>query len=497
MQQDVLIELKHISKTFANVRALNDVGFSIKSGSVHALMGENGAGKSTLIKILTGVYTPDEGAEIVIDNKCLRNLTPIEAVKNGIAVTYQDFSLFPNLTVIENIGISKEIEKNHKVISWKTMREAASKALERIDAHIDMDAQLGLLSAAKQQLVAIARALVYNAKLLILDEPTSTLSSNEVKNLLNIIFKLKEQGISILFISHKIEEVFEVADQITVLRDGNYIGTYDKNMVSQDDIISFMVGRKVQYIRQAPQGKNQKVALEIKNFSKKGNFADISFKLYYGEILALTGLVGAGRTEVCQAIYGITKPDSGQILLEGEPVKIKNAEDATRKGIAFVPEDRRTQGLVIGKSIQENITLTVLKKMRNRACLLDYKKEKQCAQEYVERLKIKPGIISMPAGNLSGGNQQRVVIAKCLAAAPKVLIIDEPTNGIDIGAKQEIHALLRELADQGMAIIMISSELPEVLAISNRILVMRRGRISGEFSGEEATQNSIMRKAIL
>lgn len=346
MQQDVLIELKHISKTFANVRALNDVGFSIKSGSVHALMGENGAGKSTLIKILTGVYTPDEGAEIVIDNKCLRNLTPIEAVKNGIAVTYQDFSLFPNLTVIENIGISKEIEKNHKVISWKTMREAASKALERIDAHIDMDAQLGLLSAAKQQLVAIARALVYNAKLLILDEPTSTLSSNEVKNLLNIIFKLKEQGISILFISHKIEEVFEVADQITVLRDGNYIGTYDKNMVSQDDIISFMVGRKVQYIRQAPQGKNQKVALEIKNFSKKGNFADISFKLYYGEILALTGLVGAGRTEVCQAIYGITKPDSGQILLEGEPVKIKNAEDATRKGIAFVPEDRRTQGLL-------------------------------------------------------------------------------------------------------------------------------------------------------
>lgn len=497
VQQDVLIELKHISKTFASVHALSDVGFAIKKGSVHALMGENGAGKSTLIKILTGVYSPDAGAEIRIDGKVLSNLTPIDAVKNGIAVTYQDFSLFPNLTVAENIGISAEIEKNHQIISWKSMREVAAKALKRIDAQIDLDAQLGLLSAAKQQLVAIARALVYNAKLLILDEPTSTLSSNEVKNLLKIISKLKEEGIAILFISHKIEEVFEIADQITVLRDGCYIGTYEKEEISSDAIISYMVGRKVQYTRNPPKGKSKSAVLEVRNLSKKGNFANISFTLYRGEILALTGLVGAGRTELCQSIYGITRPDSGEILLEGKTVNIHCAEDAAQKGIAFVPEDRRTQGLVTSKSIQDNITITILRRMRNRAGFLDSTRERRCAEEYIGRLKIRPGIASMPAGNLSGGNQQRVVIAKCLAAQPKVLIIDEPTNGIDIGAKQEIHELLRELADQGMAIIMISSELPEVLAISNRILVMRRGRISGELSGDDATQNSIMHKAIL
>lgn len=497
MSNEYLLTLEHISKTFSSVKALDNVGFSVKKGVIHALMGENGAGKSTLIKILTGVYTPDSGAKITIEGKTFSSMNPMLSVRSGITVTYQDFSLFPNLTVVENIAIISELEQGAKVIDWKVMRRKAKAAMERMGISIDMDAQLGALSAAKQQLVAITRALVYRAKLLILDEPTSTLSAKEVESLIKIIHKLRDDGISILFISHKLDEVFAVAQQITVLRDGSFIGTYDTDKITQNDIIEHMVGRKVQYIRNAPKHPSDEVVLEVKNLSKKGNFADISFQLHKGEILALTGLVGAGRTELCEAVYGISRPDSGEILYEGKPVVIANSRAASRLGIALVPEDRRTQGLVIQKSIKDNITISVLEKLRNHFGLIRSKKEKELADGYIEQLKIKPAIASNTSGNLSGGNQQRVVIARCLALHPKVLIIDEPTNGIDIGAKQEIHNLLTQLAQQGMAIIMISSELPEVLAVANRILVMRRGRIVWEFKGEEATQSAIMHKAIL
>lgn len=497
MDNEYLLTLEHISKAFSSVKALDDVGFSVKKGVIHALMGENGAGKSTLIKILTGVYTPDFGAKITIDGKTFSSMNPMLSVRSGIAVTYQDFSLFPNLTVVENIAISRELERGAKVIDWKVMRKEAKAAMERMGISIDMDAQLGTLSAAKQQLVAITRALVYRAKLLILDEPTSTLSTKEVENLIKIIRKLRDDGISILFISHKLDEVFAVAQQITVLRDGTFIGTYDTDQITQNDIIEHMVGRKVQYIRNAPKNPSDEVVLEVKNLSKKGNFADISFQLHKGEILALTGLVGAGRTELCETVYGIKRPDSGEILYEGKPAVIANSQEASRMGIALVPEDRRTQGLVIQKSVKDNITISVLDKLKNRFGLIRRKKEKELADSYIEQLKIKPAIAVNASGNLSGGNQQRVVIARCLALQPKVLIIDEPTNGIDIGAKQEIHDLLTQLAQQGMAIIMISSELPEVLAVANRVLVMRRGRIVWEFQGEEATQSAIMHKAIL
>lgn len=496
-ENSTLLELKHISKTFASVQALKDVGFSVEKGVVHALMGENGAGKSTLIKILSGVYQPDPGAEIQVDGRRVETLDPLTAVKYGIAVTYQDFSLFPNLTVMENIAISAQVEKNARVLNWQQMRKTARAAMDRIGVSIDLDTQLGTLSAARQQLVAISRALVYDAKLLILDEPTSTLSANEVRNLFEIIRALRDGGMSILFISHKLDEVFEISDKITVLRDGTYVGTYDKGAVTSDEIISHMVGRKVQYSRNAPTNPRDEVVLEVRDLSKKGNYADISFRLRKGEILAFTGLVGAGRTELCQSIYGITQPDSGAILLDGREVTIRSAEEATGMGIAFVPEDRRTQGLVTRKSIRENISISVLDKLRDRLGLIDGSRERELVEGYIDQLRIKPGIPELQAGNLSGGNQQRVVIAKCLALNPKVLIIDEPTNGIDIGAKQEIHTLLRELADQGMAIIMISSELPEAISISNRILVMRRGRIAAEFSGDNVTQSEIMRKAIL
>ncbi len=443
------------------------------------------------------MYTPDEGAEITIDGQTFRSLTPIESVRHGIAVTYQDFSLFPNLSVAENISISGEIEKNTSVLNWKEIRATAKAALDKVGLPLNLDTRLGSLSTAKQQMVAIARALVYNAKLLILDEPTSTLSANEVQALFAVIKNLKSQGLSILFISHKIDEVFAISDRITVLRDGTFIGTEDVSETTPNAIIEKMVGRSVQYERNAVDNSFDEVVLQVEHLSKQGNYHDISFALKKGEILAFTGLVGAGRTELCQSLYGITRPDSGKIIFRGKEVVIKNSEHATRLGIAFVPEDRRTQGLVTRKTVADNISFSILDRLTNKLGLLRKSAERKVAVEFIDRLRIKPPLPGLIAGNLSGGNQQRVVIAKCLATQPAVLIIDEPTNGIDIGAKQEIHELLKNLSVQGMSIIMISSELPEVLAISNRVLVMRRGRIVDQFDGDKATQSGIMHKAIL
>ena len=358
--EDIVIALQHISKTFASVKALNDVGFSICAGEVHALMGENGAGKSTLIKVLTGVYEPDTGAEIQVGAERFTQLTPLEAVKKGIAVTYQDFSLFPNLTVAENISISSEVEKNTGILSWRRMRDNAREVMEKMKIDIDPDAQLGALSAAKQQLVAIARALVHDAKLLILDEPTSALSANEVDKLFGIIDQLRKQGLAILFVSHKIDEVFRISDRITVLRDGTYIGTYPVQEVTPDDIINRMVGRNVEYERCTSENVKENVLLEVRGLTKAGNYKDINFRLHEGEILGITGLVGAGRTEVCQSIYGITTPDSGEIFISGHQVKVTDTKRGTQLGIAFVPEDRREQGLVTKKSIKNNLSITVI-----------------------------------------------------------------------------------------------------------------------------------------
>ena len=495
--EDIVIALQHISKTFASVKALNDVGFSICAGEVHALMGENGAGKSTLIKVLTGVYEPDTGAEIQVGAERFTQLTPLEAVKKGIAVTYQDFSLFPNLTVAENISISSEVEKNTGILSWRRMRDNAREVMEKMKIDIDPDAQLGALSAAKQQLVAIARALVHDAKLLILDEPTSALSANEVDKLFGIIDQLRKQGLAILFVSHKIDEVFRISDRITVLRDGTYIGTYPVQEVTPDDIINRMVGRNVEYERCTSENVKENVLLEVRGLTKAGNYKDINFRLHEGEILGRTGLVGAGRTEVCQSIYGITTPDSGEIFISGHQVKVTDTKRGTQLGIAFVPEDRREQGLVTKKSIKNNLSITVIQTVLNRLRMIDDQKETEIAERYLKELEVRPELPQLEAGKLSGGNQQKVVIGKCLAMNPRILIIDEPTNGIDVGAKRKIHQLLKKLAEQGMGIIMVSSELPEVLSVSNRILVMRRGHITGEFQSGEATQEQIMHKAIL
>lgn len=494
--KDNFLCVKSISKTFPGVKALSDVSIEIKKGEIHALTGENGAGKSTLIKILTGVYQPDKGGEIYIFDKKIEFKNPIESQKNGIAVIYQDFSLFSNLTVAENISIGLEIQEKKKIYNWEKSYKRAEEVLKKIEIDIPLDALVGELSIAKQQMIAIARSLVYNANLIIMDEPTAALSKEETKILLELIKKLKKNGISVLFVSHKLDELFEVCDTFSVLRDGVFIGSYKKDEIDEQKLISYMVGRKIIYEKKERVVKGKEL-LKVENLSKKGNFKDISFSLKKGEILGITGIVGAGRTEVFEAIYGITKFDFGEIFLDGEKIKIKTPSDALNYKIAFVPEDRKNLGLILEKSIEDNIVLSSLNKISEILGIINARKKKELCNYWCEKLSVKPFKNLMKTKNLSGGNQQKVVLGKCLSIAPRVLIIDEPTNGIDIGAKTKIHDLLRELADEGVGIIMISSDLAEVLTVSDRILVMRKGRVVGEFNSLEATQEKIINKAIL
>lgn len=497
MGEEQLIRLENVSKTFPGVKALQNISFDIERGEVHALLGENGAGKSTLIKVLAGTHEPDAGSAIYIEGEKVSGLTPITAVHKGIAVTYQDFSLFSNLSVAENIAISTVLEENKTTVDWKKLRSIAQKAIDKIGEKIDIDARLGSFSIAKQQLVAIARALVYDAKLIILDEPTSSLSAGEVENLFKIIDDLKSKGISVLFISHKLDEVFRVADRMTIMRDGQYMGTYKTEDMDRQKVISLMVGRNVEFERHENDAITSEPLLEVKNLSKKGNYADINFTLHKGEILGITGLVGAGRTEMCETIFGVALRDSGEVLLEGKPVAFANTTQAMDAGLAFVPESRQTQGLVLANTVEENITLTILHKITGKLGIIDNKKRHKEALDYIEKLNVKPPYPEMQIAKLSGGNQQKVVVAKWVATEPKLLIIDEPTNGVDVGAKEEIHNILRDLAKRGIGVIMVSSELPEILAVSDRILVMRRGRVVAEFEGSQATQELIMNEAIL
>ncbi len=492
---DVFISLKNVSKTFPGVKALTDINFDVRRGEVHGLIGENGAGKSTLIKVLAGVHEPDPGAEIIIDGERVEHLTPTESMRRGVMVIYQDFSLFPTLTVKENIAFSEQIDKKRRIINWKEIEETSKRALDIMGVDIDLNAKLGSLSTAKQQLVAIARALVYDAKLLVMDEPTSALSSGEVQHLFKIMNDLKARGLGIIFISHKLDELFAICDRMSVIRDGHYIGMRNNGETTTGEIIAMMVGREI--VEEHVSGTNiGDVILEVKNISKRGNYDDVSFTLRKGEVLGITGLVGAGRTETVRALFGLNPPESGEMFLEGKKIAPKSPAEAQELGIAFVPESRLTEGLVLQQDAESNITLSILKNFV-KGGLLDFKARNKRAVELIKQLNVKPPYPAMQISKFSGGNQQKVVVAKWLATNPKVLIVDEPTNGIDIGAKTEIHALLRKLADEGMAVIMVSSELPEILSISDRVLVMRRGRINGEFDGATATQEAIMEKAVM
>lgn len=497
MLSDYILQMKHISKTFPGVKALDDVEIEVKKGEVHALIGENGAGKSTLIKILAGIHKPDPGARFYFEGKEAKITKPIDATLKGVSIIYQDLSLFPNLSVAENIYIGHDSnQKPWKKVKWKNIKQIAEKALKELEVDIDPNKTVEQLSIAQQQLVEIARAVAFDSKLIVMDEPTSALSSSEVEKLYRIVDNLRERGVSIIFISHKLKELFRVADRFTVLRDGKYVGSYDADEIEEATLINLMVGREVSYEKNTENVETGEEIFKVQNFSKAGNFKDISFSLRKGEILGITGLVGSGRTELAQAIFGVNKPDSGELELYGEPIKINSSEEAVKKKVAYIPEARQTQGLVLPQSVINNISLPILDRMKNKFGLLDRKSEVNLANQYVKSLDVRPAIPELPASKLSGGNQQKVVIGKWLSAQPKILIIDEPTNGIDIGAKSEIHKLMRRLAKDGIGVIMISSELPEILAVSDRILVMRQGRIAGELSVEEATQEKIMNYAL-
>ncbi|NLY52498.1 MAG: sugar ABC transporter ATP-binding protein, partial [Firmicutes bacterium] len=389
-----------------------------------------------------------------------------------------------------------EIEEGGSIVDWKEMRVTAQAAIDRLGLDIYLDIRLADLSEANQQLVAIARGLVHDARLLILDEPTSSLSRGEIESLFEVITTLKGEGVSILFISHKLDEIFAISDRITVLRDGQHVGTYPKDELTEEQLISLMVGRKLRYIEYERNPIGSPI-LEVKGLSKQGNFADISFTLHRGEILGITGLVGAGRTEVAQAIFGRLVPDRGEIYLEGRPIKINSTAQAVEAGIAYIPESRQSQGLFLGKTLADNVAVTRLDALVGRFKIIRTDRLAEHVRHWINRLSIRPPYPRMLVDQFSGGNQQKAVLAKWLAYEPKVLIVDEPTNGIDVGAKSEIHQLLRDLAASGIGIIMISSELPEVLAVCDRILVMRRGRIAAEFAREDATQERIMNAAIL
>jgi rhamnose transport system ATP-binding protein len=486
-----IVELRDISKRFGDVVVLHHIDLSLYAGEVHALVGENGAGKSTLVKILAGIYSPD-GGTLLIDAEPVLLHNPADAQRRGIAVIHQQPSLFPDLNVAENVYMGRQPLGPLGRVDWALMYREVNEQLRRLEAHFDARTPVRSLSVADQQLVEIAKALSMQTRLLVMDEPTAALSSREVADLFGIVRHLRSHEVAVLFISHRIEEVFELADRVTVLRDGARILTKVLGELTQAETISAMVGREVSTLYPKQEATIGPVVLEIRGLTRRGEFRDVTFKVCQGEILGFAGLVGAGRTEVARAVFGLTQPDAGTILLDGKPVHFRSPADAMRNGIAYVPEDRYQHGLVREFPIASNVTLPIWRSISNRLGIVDARRERAIATGYFQRLDIRATSIQQLVQALSGGNQQKVVIAKWLATNPRVLILDEPTRGIDIGAKAEVHRLISQLATEGLAIIMISSELPEVLAMSDRILVMHEGSVSGEFKRDEANQESVL-----
>ena len=487
------LELKNITKIFPGVKALDHVQFALKPGEIHALMGENGAGKSTFIKVITGVHRAEEG-EMLLDGKPVRFRNTREAQHAGIAAIYQHVTAYPHLTVAENIFMGHE-KKKHGIIQWRQMYEEADVLLGELNADFHSKMQMGSLSVAQQQMVEIAKALSMNAKIIIMDEPTAALTKRESEELYRITRKLRDEGASIIFISHRFEDMYALASRVTVFRDAQYIGTYDVNGITNADLIKAMVGREISDLFPKPKVELGKEVLRVENLCRTGYFKDVSFGVRRGEIIGMTGLVGARRTEVIQTICGIEKLTSGQIYIEGEPVKITSPTSALHYGIGLLPENRQTEGLILDWGIGRNITLPELKSYVN-GLFLNEKKENECAKTLAERVDTKAVTVFDKASSLSGGNQQKVVVAKALGSDFKVLILDEPTKGVDVGAKAAIYEIMGELAQQGYAIILISSEMPEILGMSDRIVVMCEGRVTGELGRGEATQEKILELAM-
>lgn len=487
MSGHVFFRAKGIKKSFGGVRALKGVDIVIKAGEIHCLAGENGCGKSTLIKIISGVYKADEGT-LEIDGKEYNYITPVQAIKQGIQVIYQDLSIFPNLTVMENLALSMELQRGAKIVNYKNLRRIAEKAISYLNYNVDLNARVGNLSMGDKQMIAICRSLLFNAKLIIMDEPTSSLSKNEVQSLFKVIYKLKDSGIAILFVSHKLDEVFEISDKITIFRNGENVISTNAKEIDSDKFAFYMTGRtfdKKLFDVSATQGPP---LLKVENLTKLNYYKNISFELRRGEILGITGLLGCGRDEIMLSLFGMLPHDSGNIYFDGKEVKLKSIADAKKLGIGYVPFDRISEGMFLSLPIKINILAAKLKQMVKRMNILDKKKILQEVNTWIKKISIVTENTDAAAGTLSGGNQQKVVLARWLATDLSLLILNGPTVGVDIGAKYDIHEILQNLAKQGLAIIIVSDDLPEILSNCSRIIIIKKGEIDGEYSPKDLNE---------
>ncbi|MCQ6558131.1 sugar ABC transporter ATP-binding protein [Paenibacillus mendelii] len=492
---ETILTMSGMTKAYFGVKALDGVSLDIRRGEVHALMGENGAGKSTLMKILTGLVKPDEG-EIVFEGNSVQFANPQAALNLGIAMIHQELNPIPEMTVAENIFLGREPRyPGTPFVNTKKLEAQTRQLLEDFQFRAEPNTKVGQLSIAQKQMLEIIKAISYQAKLIIMDEPTSALSESEVKTLFQTIEKLKRQGVPIIYISHRMEEIFAITDRITVLRDGKLIGVRDTAELDSDGLISMMVGRSLDAIYPKEDAAVGGIVLEVRGLTRRPYFENVSFAVREGEILGIAGLMGAGRSEVMRALFGIDRADSGEVVMAGETVRVRHPSDAIRHGMAFVTEDRKELGLVLSRSIRENMTLASLSKA-SKGPFVSRSAEAAMCDEMTSNIRIKMNRMEQEVLTLSGGNQQKVVIAKWLLTSPKLLILDEPTRGIDVGAKAEIYKMMSKLAQQGLAIIMVSSELPEVLGMSDRILVMGEGEIRGEFARGDITQEQILECAI-
>ena len=488
------LQMRGITKTYPGVRALDNVSFEVAKSEVHALVGENGAGKSTLMKILAGAQSMDSG-EILLDGAPVHITSPQKAMDLGISIIYQEFNLVPYLNAAENIFLGREPRGTIPgFINFPVMYAEAQKVIDQLGVRLNVRTPVNRLSIAQQQMVEVAKATSRKASIIAMDEPSATLTEHELESLFELIRSLRQKGVSIIYISHRLEEIFQIADRVTVLRDGHLVGTNPVADTNRNEMIRMMVGRELKESAAADQKQPAEIsapALTVKNLTRKGVIEDISFTVHRGEVLGIAGLVGAGRTELARAIFGADRIDSGEVWLNGHRVEIRSPRDAIRRGIGLVAEDRKALGLILGMVVRENISLANLDAV-TRVGFVNRREERRVAQRFIHDLAIKTPSVEQQVQNLSGGNQQKVVLAKWLFTQSKVLIFDEPTRGIDVGSKVEIYQLMNRLAASGVAIIMISSELPEILGMSDRILVMHEGRVSGELNREEATQEKIM-----
>jgi ribose transport system ATP-binding protein len=489
-----VIEMKGISKSFSGNKVLDQVDFQLLPGEIHALMGENGAGKSTLIKILTGIYERDAG-KVFIKGNAVHFKNPKEAEQAGIAVIHQELNIIPYLTVYENMFLGKELTVGRLGITKdKEMKRKTKEYLNRLGIDLDPNMEAGNLSVGQQQMIEIARAVAANTEVLIMDEPTAALTEREIEVLFKVILALKEQGVGIVYISHRMEEIFQICDRISVLRDGQFIGMKAVSETNFDEIVKLMVGRQLGERFPERDAKIGQERFKVEHLSSKGSFEDISFSVHQGEIIGVAGLMGAGRTEIMQAIFGYRALDSGKVFIDGKEVSMKSPYDAIKAGIAFVTEDRKSQGLILDLSVRENLSITNLAKISKNS-LISTKTEMSLVDDLIEKLHVKTSGREISVKSLSGGNQQKIVIGKWLGLQPKILILDEPTRGVDVGAKKEIYQLMNALTHQGVSIIMVSSELPEILGMSDRILVIHEGKLSAVLDKSEASQEKIMQSA--